>query len=89
MENKYILADLQDLAGDKREETLDGAKEFLANHWEELDEDDSFFEEIDRANFDELNEMLAGIDYELFETEEDYLQAVEDMKQARKLMKCS
>ena len=72
MESKYILADLQDLEGDNREETLEGAKEFLTNHWvEDLEDNDPFFKEIEDADFKELNEMLAGIDYELF-TEEGY-----------------
>lgn len=61
----YILVDLQNL-DDNSEKTLDEAKVFLGNHWDELEEDDPFFEEIDKADFDELDAMLAGIDYGLF-----------------------
>lgn len=67
---KVMFGDLQ--SDEKCEGTLEGAREFLKDHWEnkeidkvEAEEDefdlDDHLEEIRTADFNELNAMLQGI----------------------------
>ena len=67
---KVMFGDLQ--SDEKSEGTLEGAREFLRDHWknkeieqEEAEEDEFDLEElldyIDTVDFNELNAMLQGI----------------------------
>lgn len=71
-EKIYIVMDLQDF-NDNYLMTLSEAKIFLNGMWEELEDDDPFLEAIQQADSEELNSMLLGCDYILFQDRESYL----------------
>ncbi|MEK4202055.1 hypothetical protein [Cytobacillus sp. FSL K6-0265] len=75
-EKLYWVVDLQDWE-DIRLLTLDEAKEHLEQFWDEEDyqsveEMNEHNQAIQNADADELNELLLGIDWTLFKTQEEY-----------------
>jgi hypothetical protein len=82
-EKTYIIMDAQNPV-DNWGVTLDEAKSFLGGHFEEDDfeteeEYNQYHERLENADYSELQLMLTGIDYRLFENEEERLEWVREL----------
>lgn len=92
-EKIYIVADIQDLS-DRSDVSLEGARDFLRGLWmndrqEDVDFDlDEFFEKIAVADVKELSKMLGGCDYTIYESEEEYLEQLQEQKIEELEKKC-
>ena len=75
-EEMYILMDLQDYR-DIEYMTLEEIRGMLKERWEGIAEE-SFIEEIENSTYDQLNDMLAGIDFRVFKSEEDKYKYIEE-----------
>lgn len=76
IDTKYWIVDLQDYR-DFKEVTLDEAKEHLRDFWndDDYESDEEMIEHnerIERADADELDELLGGVDWILFKTKDDF-----------------
>jgi hypothetical protein len=68
----FLIYDLQESNDASLIDHLDEAKVFLLNLWDDLDEDNPFLKEIEKANFDEIKSMLEGNDYTIIKAS-DYV----------------
>lgn len=85
---KYIFADTQDMRGSMKWMTLEEVRDFLTDYWfEDLEEDDPYFNRIEKADYIELCGMLEPLEFTLCETIEEYQEETEAWERLTRDMK--